>query len=193
MTLTNLVPGFAAVDRRGGYAGVEYYGSSQLTKLELEKMLGLKPGASPEAIASALVRLKRQLESKHIEAHAEVVAAAEDQLFIVVDVVDSSSAEAPVRKLKFPHHVNVTTEKPFALLSDLNRRLDELKDRGQPSAEQYIDGAKRFQDEPAQGLVNEILRYAPKMRKEFLAIVETDPNPERRVQAIELLGWSGAV
>lgn len=173
------------------YAGVEYFGSSQMTKLELQKLLGLRPGASPQAIAAAMARMKKQLDARHMEAHAEVVVAQPGELYVVVDIVDPGDEQAPVRKLRFPHHVDVTTEKPFLLLADLHKRLDQLRTEGRPFSESMSDGYKTYSDEPANEVVHEILKYAPKMRTEFLSVVESDPTPERRLQAVELLGWSG--
>jgi len=176
---------------KAGFAGIEYYGSSQITKLELQKMLGLRTGASPEAIENALLRLKKQLDARHIDAHAEVVTASPGVLYVVVDVSDSSVEEAPTRRLKMPHHVNVRTEKPFLLLQDLNNRLDDLRNQGRPATESLKDGYKYYSDEPADQVVTEILKYAPVMRDELIAVTESDPNPIRRSQAIDLLGWSG--
>lgn len=177
---------------KAGFAGVEYYGSSQVSKLELEKMLGLHPGASPEAIENALVRLKKQLDARHLEAHAEVVTASPGVLYVVVDVEDSSIEQAPTRRLREPRHVEVRTEKPFLLLNDLHARLDEVRSQGRPLTEALKDGYPYYSDEPANQVVADILKYAPVMRDELIAVTESDPNPVRRCQAIELLGWSGS-
>jgi len=156
-------------------------------------MLGLHPGAPPEAIENALVRLKKQLDARHLEAHAEVVTASPGVLYVVVDVADNSIEQAPTRRLREPRHVEVRTEKPFLLLIDLHARLDEVRNQGRPLTEGLKDGYMYYSDEPANQIVADILKYAPVMRDELIAVTESDPNPARRCQAIELLGWSGSI
>jgi len=174
------------------FAGIEFYGSSQLTRMEAEKMLGLKPGASENAITQAVDRLKKQLDARHIEANVEIVGAPPDNIFLSIDVLDSSTDVVPTRRLKFPHHVNVTTEKPFILLKQLNDRLELLSSQGRPWNDFVKDGAKYYSDEPCNQIVADLLRFCPDMRNEFLSIIANDPDPNRRKAAVDLLSWSGS-
>ncbi len=64
LAMTSLVTTGSAIsapDRQPGFAGIEFYGSSQISRLELEKYLGLKPGATPEQITRAADRLDKKL------------------------------------------------------------------------------------------------------------------------------------
>ncbi|HEY9776963.1 MAG TPA: hypothetical protein V6C81_24575 [Planktothrix sp.] len=172
------------------FAGVEFYGSSQVTKLELEKMLGIKPGASASATESARKRIEKQLEARHLDARVEVVQESGNELYVVVDLPDSGE-EAPLRRFNAPHHVSVRTEKPFIVLADLKARIAEVEGQGRDVKEIMNNGFRSFSDEPCNQFVTEIRKYAGVMREELIAVVDADPSPERRVQAIELLGWAG--
>lgn len=175
------------------YSGIEYFGSSQVSRLEIEKILGLKPGASVAAVEKALERLSSQLEARHIPNNIEVVAGAPGTVYIAIDVLDSSVDSMPTRKLRSPRHVLVRSEKPFMILQQLNDRLEKLSSEGRTWTETYTDGLKYYSDEPANQCVAEIIRFAPDMQDELLAVVESDPDPSRRSKAIDLLGWSGNV
>jgi hypothetical protein len=192
LTLWFLPLASLARNDEGRYQGIEFYGSSQITRLELEKMLGLRKGGSASSIASAMARLKKQLDARHLDAHAEVVKGNDDDVFVVIDIADSSVEEAPTRRLNYLHHVDVRTEKPFLLLADLDKRLDEVNAQGREVTEYMTDGYKSYSDEPANAIVREMCKYTGQMREEFLGLVEADPNPARRIQACELLGWAGA-
>jgi hypothetical protein len=175
------------------FKGIEYFGSSQLTTMELEKILALKPGANLAAVEKALDRLDKTLEARHIPNNVEVVAGEPGSIYIAVDILDSSNETVPTRKLKNSRHVIVRSEKPFLELDELNKRLEKLSDEGRTWTESYRDGAKYYSDEPSNQYVAEILRFAPDMREELLAVVESDPDATRRKKAIELLGWAGEV
>lgn len=186
-------PACAATEAGDVYKGLEYFGSSQLTTMELEKILALKPGATLPQVQKALDRLDKVLEAKHIPNNLEVVAGEPGSVYISVDVLDSSNETVPTRKLKNPRHVLVRSEKPFLVLEELTKRLEKLTEEGRTWSESYRDGAKYYSDEPSNQYVAEIERFAPDMREELLAVVESDPDANRRKQAIELLGWSGEV
>ncbi|RTL42550.1 MAG: HEAT repeat domain-containing protein [Candidatus Melainabacteria bacterium] len=183
----------AAADAGESYKGLEYFGSSQLTTMELEKILALKPGASLIQVQKALDRLDKSLEARHIPNNLEVVAGEPGSVFISVDILDSSNETVPTRKLKNPRHVLVRSEKPFIVLDELTKRLEKLTQEGRTWSESYRDGCKYYSDEPSNQCVAEIERFAPDMREELLAVVESDPDATRRRKAIELLGWSGEV
>ncbi|HEY9733042.1 MAG TPA: hypothetical protein V6C89_14080 [Drouetiella sp.] len=183
----------AATEPGGSYKGLEYFGSSQLTTMELEKILALKPGAALQQVQKALDRLDKALEARHIPNNLEVVAGEPGSVYISVDILDSSNETVPTRKLKNPRHVLVRSEKPFLVLDELTKRLEKLTEEGRTWSESYRDGSKYYSDEPANQYVAEIERFAPDMRDELLAVVESDPDATRRKKAIELLGWSGEV
>ncbi len=180
-----------AAETGDAYKGVEYFGSSQLTTMELEKILALKPGANLAAIEKALDRLEKTLEARHIPNNVEVVAGQPGTIYIAVDVLDSSNETVPTRKLKNPRHVLVRSEKPFLVLDQLTKRLEKLTEEGRSWSESYRDGSKYYSDEPSNQYVAEIERFAPDMREELLAVVESDPDANRRKKAVELLGWAG--
>jgi len=177
-----------------GFAGIEYAGSSQISRSELEKYLGLKPGARLEQIARAVDRLNQKLEERHISSYVEIVQGSTEQIFVAVSVTDSSTdVAAPTRHLRNPRHVALSTEKPFLLLDDLNARLEKLTDEGRPWSEQMRSGLKYFTDEPANQIVEQMVRLVPYMRNEVIAVTESDPDNNRRRRAIELLNFAGSV
>lgn len=191
--LTGLNPTLAESSQLPRFAGIEYFGSSQVTRLELQKMLGLKPGASARSVQAAVERVSKRLESMHLTSNIETVLGSAEQLFVVVDVMDSGTDMLPTRKLDFPRHVQVKTEKPFLLLEQLNSRLSRLAEEGRNASEQLNDyGCLFFSDEPCNQLVQQIVKYAPQMKDELLAVVASDTELQRREQAIELLNWAGS-
>lgn len=175
------------------YKGLEYFGSSQMTTMELEKILALKPGSSLAQVQRALDKLDKVLESKHMPNNLEMVAGEPGTVYIAVDILDSSSETVPTRKLKNPRHVLVRSEKPFLMLDEMTKRLDKLTEEGRQYSETYRDGSKYYSDEPANQYIAEIERFAPDMKEELLAVVESDPDATRRRKAVELLGWAGDV
>src|SRR5205085_10189215 len=72
--LVSLAGGVSAAEPGDTYKGLEYFGSSQLTTMELEKILALKPGANLTSIQKALDRLDKTLETRHIPNNLEMVA-----------------------------------------------------------------------------------------------------------------------
>lgn len=182
-----------AAEKGDHFGGIEFFGSSQMTRMELDKILALKPSAPLPSIEHALERLSGQLEKRHIQANLELISVPPDQVYISVDVLDSSVETIATRRLNSPRHVVLSTDKPLELLDQLYMRLSQLATEGRSPAETYKDGMKCYSDEPCAQLAEEIKRFAPKMRQEFLTVVDSDPDPARRVKAIDLLGWSGDV
>jgi len=183
----------AGAEKGPHYAGIEFYGSSQITKMELEKLLGLRKGDSFQSVNQAVIRLDKKLEERHLKNTVELVQAPPDEVFVVVDIVDSYKDQIPVRQLSFPHHITLTTEKPLALLEQLHDRLATVTAQGRNWTENYKEGIKYFSDEPANQIVDDILKYAPSMRKELLTVAACDPDNMRRANSIELLNWAGNV
>lgn len=183
-------PAFAA-QTVGGYAGVEFYGSSQITRQEVEKYLSLKPGASQEAIGRAIVRLKKHLEDRRIKANVDI-ANDDDGLVVTVDVMDTGvPSGVPTRKLKFPHHVSLSSDVPFQIFDEMMARREQLLAQGRAVTESFPDGIKRFSDEPLNQYADKLLRRVPNMTDELLQVVQSDPDPSRRSHAIEVLNWAG--
>jgi len=175
------------------YAGIEFYGSSQLSNTELSRYLGLKPGASLESTARAVDSLKRKLEARHLYPQLQLVQVPPGGVYVVVDISDSvTDAGLPTRRLKNPRHVPVTSEKPFILMDKLDQRLEKLSDEGRPWSETLREGIKFYTDEPANVIVEDIVKQVPDMVQELLSVVASDPDPNRRRRAVELLHWAGS-
>lgn len=178
-----------AADDELKYAGLEYFGSSQISRKEIEQILRLKVGGSSRNVEQAVARLRKTLDDKHLIAVVDSVATGPG-VFVVADIEDSKE-DLPMRVLDNPHHVRVASEKPSLLLMKLDERLEKLNFEGRKSAETYPGGVKMYSDEPANQLVEELRRFGPPMRDEWLTIVVSDPDPLRRVEAIRLLNWAG--
>jgi hypothetical protein len=170
-----------------GYAGLEFYGSSQVSRTELEKDARIKPGADLQATLKAASRLKEQLEARHIQANVDV-AGEQDKLYIAVDVLEAG-AGGTGRKLISPHHVYLTDEKPLSLLEDMAGRAQRLADDGRSFTRNYQDGIESFSDEPLNQLALKLQRYVPALRGELFQMIASDPDPSRRSAAVELLNW----
>jgi hypothetical protein len=188
------VGGIAAQGVKPGFAGLEFYGSSQVSRSELEKYLALRPGARLEQITRAVDRLNQKLAERHLNSTVEIVQGGPLEVFVVVGVNDSSTDSAtPTRHLRRQRHVQLSTEKPFILLDELNARLEKLSDEGRPWSEQMRSGLRYFSDERANQTADEIVQLVPDMRTELLAVTESDPDPNRRRRAGELLCWAGSI
>ncbi len=172
----------------GGYAGIEFLGSPQISRSELEKDLSLKPGASYEAILRAVDRLKTRLQKRNIDAVVDVVKDG-DNCYVTVDVIEPGATGIPVRKLQSPHTVYLTSDLPFTLLQQMFVRIEELSMQGRPVGESVVDGVKQFADEPCNQIAKKMLQVVPLMRAELLQVVQNDPDPKRRSRAIECLNW----
>jgi hypothetical protein len=173
------------------YAGLEYFGSSQMTRDEVERNLHLKPGASEKSVEANAESLRKKLEKLRLAANVQIIVDQPDKLFVVVDFEDRPGYGVPTRMLKQPHHVITQSEKPELLLQKLRARIDRLIQEGRDWKETYPGGVRMFSDEPANQIVTELRRFAPTMRDEFLEIVISDPDHQRRCDAIELLNWAG--
>jgi len=185
--------GTAAQSNVSGFAGVEYFGSSQMTRKELAKMISLKPGAAFPSVQRAADKLSKLLDQRHLAANVEVVQASDGAIYVAVDVMDSSMESVPVRNLKEPHHIIVRSEKPFLLLAQLDARLQTLSIEGRPASEKIEDGAKVYSDEAANQLAIQIQKFAPAMAGELLSVLDSDPDPHRRKAAVDILGWAGDI
>lgn len=175
------------------YGGLEFYGSSLVTRAELEKMAGIKIGASMKQVTAASERITKNLTARNVSSNVQVVASPPDKVYLVVDITSPASEQIPCRALKLPHRVNLPTEKPQLLLDKLRERLDRLSSEGRMYQEETKDGIRFYSDEPANQIVQEIRRYAPQMLKDLIEVVDNDPEPKRRFDAIELLNWAGSV
>ena len=123
-------------------------------------------------------------------ANIQIIASTNDRVFVVVDIIEPSHDEIPTRKLTNARHVTTKSTKPNILLDQLKERLTSVDQRGGSWKVEFKQGVKYFSDEPANQIVTKIRRYAPTMRGDWLNVVASDPNPERRIEAIELLNWS---
>lgn len=189
-TLVFLSAPTLGAERVGGYAGVEFLGSSLISKSELQKILGLKPGASYESVAKAAARLDKVLSERHIKANVDV-ANDKEGIIVTVDVSESGSVGPPIRKLDFPRHIVLSSEVPFQIYDELLARRDLLASQGRAVTESYPEGIKRFSDEPCNQYAEKLLRRVPHMIDEFLTVIASDPDPTRRSRAIEVLNWAG--
>ncbi|HEY9785648.1 MAG TPA: HEAT repeat domain-containing protein [Candidatus Obscuribacterales bacterium] len=176
----------------GGYEGLEFFGSSQMTRAEMERILRLKPGASYKSVSLAVEKLKKQLELRHLEGNVQLVSGDGGEIYISADII-SQDNEMPTRALRPPQHVDYRSEKPAMLLEKLHERIAFLESQGRPLSEQIKDGIRYYSDEPCNQIVKELIEFAPDMRLELLSLIDHDPNAIRRRTAVELLNWAGEV
>lgn len=179
-------------NENGAYAGLEFYGSTQMSREEVERFLGLRNGASYKSVASGVQRLKRELKSRRMEANIQIVTGDGSDIYVSVDILGDET-EMPSRILQDPHQVNFRSEEPVQLLEKLHQRLDFLEAQGRPASEEMRDGVKYYSDEPCNQLVKELIRHCEPMREELLYLIDHDPNAVRRNCAVELLSWAGEV
>ncbi len=176
----------------GSFTDFEYMGSSLLTRVELEKLLHLSAGADYRKMEKACQRVKKTLSDRRIITYTDIVDGGAGNLFAVVDISEPGRI-IPTRPLSDPRYIRVPTEKPELLLKDLRARLLQLTFEGRSYKEIYKNGNKNYSDAVADAKVEEIVAYAKvsALRDAWLNIVQSDPSPERRVDAIELLNWAG--
>lgn len=172
------------------YAGLEFYGSSQMTRTEVEKMVHLRPGASEKSVESAAESLRARFEKLRLAANVQIASVAPDKLYLVVDFESAPGAGVPTRILKNPHHVLTKSEKPDILLQKLRARIERLNEEGREWTDSYPGGVRMFSDEPANQIVLDLRRFGPAMRDDWLEIVASDPDKRLRCDAIELLNWA---
>jgi hypothetical protein len=188
-TITSV--GVEAREAQGGYSGVEFFGSSLISRQEVEKYLGLKAGAPITASVRAVEKLKEKLAQKNINANIDVAEEADGSYCVTVDVLDRSVEGAPIRKLAFARHVQLSSDKPFMVIDQLLARRQQLAEEGRAVTESYRGGIKYFSDEPCNQFGEQLLKQVPAMKGEFLTVVASDPDPVRRSKAIEVLNWGG--
>ncbi|MBC7998014.1 MAG: hypothetical protein IAF58_08735 [Leptolyngbya sp.] len=187
----NLASNAASV-REETFAALEFYGSSQISKLELEKVLALRPGASFRSVSSAIDRLNRVLKTRRLESNVQMVRGENNEIYLAVDIVGEDN-DTPVRHLESPHQVEFRSEMPVELLGKLHTRLDLLDSEGRPPSDEVRDGLKFYSDEPCNQIVKDLMRFGPDMREELLTLIDHDPSAVRRSNAVELLNWAGDV
>lgn len=176
----------------GAYAGLEFYGSSMLSRIELERLLNLRNGASFRSVNSGIERLKRELKARKLEANIQTVTGDGTDIYVSVDILNDDGA-LPPRILQDPHQVEFRSEEPLQLLAKLHERLDFLDAQGRPAGEVIRDGVKFYSDEVCNGFVRELIRNCEPMRQELLYLIDHDPNAVRRQSAVELLNWAGDI
>lgn len=181
-----------AGDLGGSYVGLEFYGSTQISRAEVERMLALHSGASYKSVVGAIERLKRQLKARRLEANIQAVTGDGSDIYLSVDILGDEH-ELPSRILQNPQQVNFRSEEPVHLLEKLHQRLEFLESQGRPASEEMRDGVKYYSDEPCNQMVKELLRHCQPMREELLYLIDHDPNAVRRTCAAELLSWAGEV
>ncbi len=188
-SMLSVIPSLAA-DTGATYAGLEFLGSSLVSRVELEKTLRLKPGASFETTDKAVDRLKLELDKKSIKANVELIPD-NGSLYVAVDVVETGFNNTNTnRKLENPHHIGTPNEKPFELLEELKERLAKLSDEGRPSAETYEQGIRCFTDVASGRIAELIIKEIQGETPYMMQILAHDPNGLRRAEAAELLNWT---
>ncbi len=180
----------ALADGSFSYAGLEYYGSSQMTRAEVEKLVHLRPGASEKSVEAAVDNLRKKFEKLRLSANVQIASVAPDKLFVVVDFENAPGTGVPTRILKNPHHVLTKSDKPDLLLQKLRARIERLNSEGREWSDSYPGGVRVFSDEPANQIATDIRRFGPAMRDEWLEVVASDPDKRLRCDAIELLNWA---
>lgn len=176
-------------EREGGYGGLEFFGSSQTSRPEIDKVLHLKPGATYETIVKAVDRLNLAFEKKSVKANVEVVPDS-GYYYVTVDVADTGFQSKVVnRRLIDSHHVYMKNEKPMELLTQLKTRLQKLVDEGRQTTERYQDGIRLYDDAPCLGFAESMMNALRGQTGSIMKILESDPNGERRAMAAELLNW----
>lgn len=180
-----------AASRTGGFSGIEFLGSSLISRVELEKIIRLGQGASLENADKALERMRVAFEKRALKANVEVVPDS-DAYYICVDVLDSRNSNAiPTRQLEDMHHIRLPNERPFVLLQELQTRLEKLLQEGRPSSESYENGSRQYSDVAAMRIAEKLGQELEGQRPYLLKILSSDPNGERRGQAAELLNFCG--
>ncbi|MBX9690501.1 MAG: hypothetical protein K2X27_27545 [Candidatus Obscuribacterales bacterium] len=180
----------SSAEKTGGYAGLEFLGSSLISRTELEKSLHLHNGASYLSGEKALEKLSLDLSKRPIKANLELIPEHNDY-YVAVDVVETGlNNTISNRKLENPHHINLPNEKPFSLLAELKARLQKLAEEGRPSEENYSDGIRVFSDVACMRSAELLMQELQDQKAYLFKILATDPNGERRADAAEMLNWT---
>ncbi len=179
-----------AAEKVGGYGGLEFLGSSLISRVELEKLLHLKNGASYESGYKAVEKLRQNFEKRAFKADVELVNDGSNY-YVTVDPIETGFKNTHTsRRLIEPHHIYMKNEKPFALFQDLNTRLEKLALEGRPASERYQDGIRLFTDVACLNLAERMMKQLQGQKPYLFEILASDPNGERRAQAAELLNWT---
>lgn len=182
------IPAFPAA-REGGFGGLEYLGSSQISRAELEKLVRLKPGASYESCVRCVEKLQLYFDNKAVKASVELVPDG-GNYYVAVDIAETGFKKSTFnRQLIDTKHVYMRNEKPFALLQDLKTRLQKLVDEGRPTSEKYQDGIRLYEDVACLNITENLMKELKGQTPYIFKILESDPNGERRAQATEMLNW----
>lgn len=177
----------------GGFAGVEYLSNdSQTSRMELEKLLGLRHGASYESAERAISRLRDKLEQKRLKANLDIVDGEKDEFYVSIDIVRTGvPGDAPTRRLEFPRKIFLSSQRPLELLEQLEARRLRLQEEGRPTDVVYKEGVKHYTDGPCDVIVGQLMLATSKIRGEIFQMIASDPDPKRRMAGIELLNWAG--
>ncbi|MBY0357093.1 MAG: hypothetical protein K2W82_03755 [Candidatus Obscuribacterales bacterium] len=176
-----------AASNQARFAGLEFYSSSQLTRGELEKMSGIKPGASLETTQKAADKLSQKLEKQHLKANLQIIPSGKD-FYLAVDLIDLQAA--PTRKLSFPRPIRLANNKPMLLLAELQQRKEKLFVTGRSISPEYKNGLLFFNDEPANRIAEKEIEALAGQEAFLYQMINSDPNALHRIQAIELLSWT---
>ncbi|MBY0377234.1 MAG: hypothetical protein K2Q33_01555, partial [Gammaproteobacteria bacterium] len=84
-------PCFASSQPKVRYLGLEFFGSSQVSQLEIEKFLGLKTGSYVTNPVKNIEKLNNELTKRNLEAIIELVPQGDDSFFLAVDIVDHNA------------------------------------------------------------------------------------------------------
>lgn len=176
-----------AASNQARFAGLEFYSSSQLTRGELEKLAGIKLGASLETTQKAAANLNEKLEKQHLKANLQIIPSGKD-FYLAVDLIDLQAA--PTRKLDFPRPIRLANNKPLLLLAELQQRKEKLFFQGRSISEEYKNGLLFFSDEPANRIAEKEIEALAGQVSFLYQMINSDPNAQHRLQAIELLNWT---
>lgn len=181
--------GSVAKEKEAGFAGLEFFGSSQTSRPEIDKVLHLKPGATVETTEKAVERLQLDFDKRNVKGTVELVPDS-GEYFIVVDVAETGYSNKTVnRRLIDSHHIYMQNEKPMDLLLQLKARMQKLVDEGRATSERYQDGIRLFGDAPCLNLAESLMKSLQGQRPYIFKILASDPNGERRAMAADLLNW----
>lgn len=185
---TNQLPSHAA--EGVGFAGLEFLGSSFISRPELQKALQLRSSAGLEAGEKALQRLSESLSRKGLKFNLDLVLEG-GSYFITVDIIDGAATSTIVnRRLIEPRHIAVPNEKPFVLLAELKARMKKLDGEGRPVSASLRNGTISYSDAPCMRLSENIAEELSGEELYLFRILASDPNGERRASAAELLAFS---
>lgn len=181
--------GVLAKEREAGFGGLEFFGSSQTSRPEIDKVLHLKPGATVETTSKAVERLQLEFDKKNVKGNVEIIPDS-GEYYVVVDVAETGYSSKTInRRLIDSHHIYMQNEKPMELLLQLKARMQKLVDEGRPTSERYQDGIRLFGDAPCLNFAESLMKSLEGQSPYIFKILASDPNGERRALAADLLNW----